>query len=207
MIFSIRLIATFRILGHSFSTHEQSWTRFTHGPGPDRGTVQLESLRMTAGDEDDCLMNGFSGSLAQRLAQSLSPAIVGMGATGARSAARMPPRGRTWAPGPCGAHPQPGRGSWGRSAQAWWACAADIDGRLVFHKRPCFLGVLHDQTPCLHFDQTPCLRTSSKQVASTSTSSASPVKNQSGPEKPRIASAVQARQMAAPSSAALRPSG
>ena len=35
-------------------------------------------------------MNGFSGSLAQRLAQSLSPTIVGMGATGARSAARMP---------------------------------------------------------------------------------------------------------------------
>ena len=170
---------------------------------------------MTAGDEDDCLMNGFSGSLAQRLAQSLFTAIVGMGATGARSAARIPPRGRTWA-GPCGAHPQPGRGSWGRLAQAWWACVADIDGRLVFHKRPCFLGVLHDQTPCLHFDQTPCLvadsfdqtpclRTSSKQVASTSTSSASPVKNQSGPEKPRIASAVQARQMAAPSSAALRP--
>ena len=91
-------------------------------------------------------MNGFSGSLAQRLAQSLSPAIVGMGAAGARSAARMPPRGRTWA-GPCGAHSQPGRGSWGRSAQAWWACVADIDGRLVFHKRPCFLGVLHDQTP------------------------------------------------------------
>ena len=82
---------------------------------------------MTAGDEDDCLMNGFSGSLAQRLAQSLSPAIVGMGAAGARSAARMPPRGRTWAGGHVAAHPQPERGSWGRSAPSVGACVADLD--------------------------------------------------------------------------------
>ena len=94
---------------------------------------------MTAGDEDDCLMNGFSGSFAQRLAQSLSPAIVGMGAAGARSAARMPPRGRTWAGMWPPIHSQdeaPGavqRQAWGLA----WRTSTD---RLGFPQNPVILG-------------------------------------------------------------------
>ena len=110
---------------------------------------------MTAGDEDDCLMNGFSGSLAQRLAQSLSPAIVGMGATGARSAARMPPRGRTWGRGPCGAHPQPhdeapgavqrrrGGLAWQTSTGAWFSTKGRVSWEFCTTKRHASISTKH----------------------------------------------------------------
>ena len=103
-------------------------------------------------------------------------------------------------------------GSWGRSAPGVGVCVADLDWPPGFSTKSCdsreFCTTKHHHQRDGIFDQTPSPRTSSKQVPYVpSTGFALTVGNQLQPGKSPDSLRSPGASTAAPSSAALRPSG